>query len=234
MTNDDGVRLQDLVAGAWWEVAKPAKLEAGRLARTFVPYPDVATFGLILEGRESPQDHSTARYRVEPIRAGRPSKPPELPVAALPTFPGESFIAQRGKQRPVVVLGTGGSEIERSIFRGGAGYQRKSCVLVLPYYGTEKDGSRGGYPEQLLERVRRAEYPQMMVDRLPIGGNRESLLRFDHVLAVGTAASNFELTDYRLSEEPIALMREWFRWLVEGTIPVDGLLEVARGLFPQN
>ena len=227
MASADLNRVQDL-ARVWWEKAEPAVLEAGRLAWTFVPYPEVVSRGLVLEGREDPRDHSTARFRVEPLRVGTPPKISKLPVAALPTFTGESYVAQRGKKRPVLVLSMGGPEIPKAVSQGAPGYQRKPCVLVMPYYGVDQDGKRAGFAPEFITRIRRTEYPQYMLDTLPVGGSSESVLRLDHVLAVGSAASNFELSPYRLHAEAFDLVLDWFRWLVEGDVPADGLLAMAR------
>jgi hypothetical protein len=219
--------LQDL-AEPWWENASPPRLEAGRLVRTFIPFPDVATLGLKLEGRADERDHSAARFRVEPIRGGRPPAPSKLPVAALPTNPGESYVVQRGKRRPALVLTLGGPEVPRSVATGAPGYQRRSCVLVAPYYGADQGGTRGGFSAAFLERIRRAEYPQFMADKLPIDGAAASVLRLDHVLSLGSDPNNFELTEHRLSAPALEVVLDWFQWLVEGVIPKDGLLELAR------
>jgi len=98
----------------------------------------------------------------------------------------------------------------------------------VPYYGCDRDGTRSGFPAAFLDRVRRAEYPQYLLDKLPVGGAHHSVLRLDHVLAVGSAPGNFELTRFRLTREALEVVRDWFQWLVEGDIPADSLLELIR------
>lgn len=228
MTIDAVSKIQDLVE-PWWEETENRELETGRLAWTFVPYPEVQTKGLVLEGRSDPHDHTKARFRVEPLSAGRlPKSPNKLPVAALTKRKGESYVAQRGKRRPVLVLSLGGEEVSKSVSKGGPGYLRKTCVLVLPYYGADKDGKRAGFNEEFLRRIRSIEYPQYMIDSIPISGSKISVLRFDHVLAVGRESSNFELTNYRICQDAIEVIFDWFKWLVEGVLPEDGLLSLAR------
>lgn len=227
MTDPERLTVQDIV-GSWWEKATPALLEPGRLVRTFVPYPDVMTHGLVMEGRRDDRDHKAGLFRVEPIQKGRPGKLPFLPLAALSAHPGESFIVQRGKQRPALVLSVGADDIPRTVLQGGAGYQRHSCVLVLPYYGADQDGSRGGFPPAFIEQARRTAYAQYLLDELPLGGTNQSVLRLDHVFAVGRADSNFELTDFRLVPDALNVVRDWFRWLVEGKVPAESLLKLIR------
>lgn len=59
------------------------------------------------------------------------------------------------------------------------------------------------------------------------------MLRLDHVLAVGSAPSNFELTPYRLHAEPFGVVLDWFQWLVKREIPRDGLLALVRSELMQ-
>ncbi len=218
MSSEDPPTIQSIV-GSWWEEAKPPRLEHGRLVWTFVPYPDIESLRLVKEGRQDPREHRTAMYRVEPMRSGSTQAPTKLPVAALPTFKGESHWLHRGKRRPAVVLSMGDAEIEKKVVQGSPGRLRRSCVLVLPYYGGDLDPKRAGIPNEFAERMRRAEYPRFLLDNLPIGGPEKSYLRFDHVTAVGSDPKNFDLTDHRLSEGAMEVIREWFQWFVEGVLP---------------
>ncbi len=68
-----------------------------------------------------------------------------------------------------------------------------------------------------------------MLDNLPLTGNGQSILRFDHLLAVGNAITNFELTDYKLSQEAIEIVLDWTQWLIEGDVPAESTLEIAKG-----
>lgn len=74
----------------------------------------------------------------------------------------------------------------------------------------------------------RGRYPHYLLDSLPIDGTRQSLLRLDHILAVGSAADNFELTRYQLSPQALEVVYDWVQWLVEGVLADDGLLALLR------
>lgn len=219
--------VQDIV-DPWWVAAEGMDLKPGRLVRTFVPFPDVLTHALVIEGREEATDHSSARFRVEPLRGKNPSRRRDLPVAALPSHPGEAYIAQRGKWRPALIISVGGPVVPREELKGGTSSQRRPCAFVAPYYGADQDGTRAGLPGEFLDRVRSAMYPQFVLDTLPIGGVDRSLLRLDHMLAIGADRQNFELLGYELSPEALAVTHEWVRWLVEEQVPAGGLLELVR------
>jgi hypothetical protein len=68
-----------------------------------------------------------------------------------------------------------------------------------------------------------------MMDSLPLRKDPGiSILRLDHVLAVGCAETNFDITEHRLSAEALEVVLDWFRWLVEGVFPKEGMLDLAR------
>jgi len=98
-------------------------------------------------------------------------------------------------------------------------------ILVAPYYGGDQDGRRSGYPPELVERIRHAEYPQFFWDKLPIGGPKESILRFDHIQPVGSHYSAYEYTGYALSDDAVDLIiDDWLTWLFYGGLPEDSFI----------
>jgi len=203
----------------WWVKSDSKEIERGCLVRVLVPYPAQKPLILIPEGRgEDPTDHTTARVRIEPFVPGQPPREAKLPVAGLPLRPGESFLASRGKVRPCVVLSMGGTSIEKALRRGGSAWQSAGTLLVAPFYGADHDGSRGGWDAELVKRIRRAEYPQYLLDRLPLTGSVESILRFDHIFPIGQDHASFRLTGFCLSPEAMRLVDEWLVWLFEGQV----------------
>jgi hypothetical protein len=98
-------------------------------------------------------------------------------------------------------------------------------IIVAPYYGADKDGRRAGYNQPLVERIRHAEYPQFMVDQLPIGGPKESILRLDHIQPIGLHYYAYEHSGYSLSDEAVEnILDDWLIWLFYGGLPPDSLL----------
>lgn len=194
----------------WWIEERTGNIIRGRLIRTFVPYPEM-----------------------EPFRIGDP--PPAiglLPVAALPLREGETYFVQRGKVRPAVVLSTGGQEIPLTIRGGRERWQANRTLLVAPFYGADRGGTRGGWPAQFVDRIRRAEYPQYVWGQLPLaGGPSESILRLDHLFPVGADPAGFQLEPYRLSAEALQLVDEWLHWLMTDTFPEGSVLATIREEF---
>ena len=195
-----------------------------------MPYPNMKPHRLVPEGRgDDPRQHTRANFRIEQFRISDPVPPAEvLPVAALPLRDGEVYYVQRGKVRPSIVLSTGGTDIPREIRQGEQRWQSASTMLVAPFYGAEPGGVRGGWPMTFVERIRRAEYPQYVWDRLPLGGGTESILRLDHVFPIGAEPAAYRLEDLRLSDEALGLLDEWLAWLLTGGLPGDSTLRMIR------
>lgn len=217
--------VQSLVR-EWWVADEAREVSRGRLVRAFVGYPDQKPLALVPVGRAEPTEHARAIVEVKPFHADRPSHGGGLPVAAMPLRPGESYYATRGKVRPAVVLCTGGDDVPAELRRSQAAWQSTRTLLVAPYYGSEEDEGRLGWLPAFVDRIRRAEYPQYVWDRLPRG--RESILRLDNIMPVGADPAAYRLEDFRLSREALELLDEWLVWLFTATLPEDGVLAGIR------
>lgn len=224
--------VQSLVDGEW-RVCEPSSIVTrGRLLRAFVPHVDQRPLRLVPAGRTEATRHDEADYLTEPLDVRQERTVPRLPVAALPEFPGETRVVLRAKVRPAVVLSTGGAQVPRGFRAGGARWQTGRCLLVGPFYGTERDGNRGGWTPELVERIRRAEYPQYVWDHLPNTRiTEESILRLDHIQPISTERTTFELTEYRFSDNAMRVIDQWIRWLHTGSLEKGSAQETIRGLL---
>ena len=101
-------------------------------------------------------------------------------------------------------------------------------VLAAPYYGATRDGSRGGYNPQFVERIRHCEYPQFLWDQLPVAGSEESILRLDHLQPMGAHHDAYQLSEYKLSDDALEVVDELFQLLIWGQIPEDSLIAMYR------
>jgi len=188
-------------------------------------------FRLVPIGRgDNARQHDSASYRLEEFRTGQPvTNVAPLPVAGLPLRDGETYLVRRGKTRPALVIATSGQPVPQELRAGAAKWQSNPTLLVAPYYGATRDGSRAGWNPEFVQRIQRVEYPQYVWDQLPIGGSDDgSIMRLDQVFPVGADPSNWELTPHRLSAEAMAFIDEWFSWHVTGGLPGGGILEFAR------
>lgn len=227
MYPDDSVQY---LVEPWWVPADAGRIERGRLVRTLVPYPEMKPHRLIPEGRgDDARQHTRANFRIEPYRIGDP--PPAvgvLPVAGLPLREGETYSVHRGKVRPTVVLSTSGPEIPRGIAGGRERWQSAHTLLVAPFYGADPGGTRGGWPADFVGRIKRAEYPQYVWDKLPVTGSTESILRLDHVFPIGIDPAGYQPYPFRLSPDALAVMDVWLRWLFAGDLDPDSILGMVR------
>ena len=220
-------------ADNWWIENENRDYHIGRLLWAFIPHIDQVPATLTPEGRKEPTKHNTAKYRIEPLRANNPSKPPLLPVAALPSYPGEFRAVYRAKKRPVLVIGSGGVDIPKTLRQGFPKWQTSPTILVAPFYGADKIGYRAGWPQKLIDRIQRCEYPQYLWDKLPIHTEtEESILRLDQIQPIGKHHFSLDWTKHRLSDEAITLLQKQITWLLWGRLPEDGdFLEIRELLL---
>ena len=217
----------------WWVTHAEPGIKRGLLLRAFVPHVRQDPMILVPTGRQSPTDHSAAKYRIEPLNIKQPPRAPSPPVAGLTWYEREVYAVYRAKKRPVLVVSTGGPEIPRGLMHGAPKWQTTPTVFVAPFYGAERGGGRAGFPEEFVSRVRRCDYPQYLWDRLPIGSPPQgSMLRLDHIQPLGRNPNAYESTGHCLSDHALLVLDEWLNWLFEGDLPREAVLhDVRKGLL---
>lgn len=222
--------IQSVVDGWWMPASGP--VQRGRLIRTHVQFPEMKPHRLTPVGRgDDARQHTRAEYVIDEYRIGDEPQPVStLPVAGLPLHRGESYIVRRGKVRPAVVLSVGGAAVPAE--RGAAKWQTNRAFLVAPFYGADADSSRGGWQPTFVARIRHAEYPQYVWDKLPITGSAESVLRLDHIFAIGSDPASYQTLPFRLSTEALAFIDDWLSWLgTESLSPKSNLAYVRSELL---
>jgi hypothetical protein len=222
MTYPD-VCIQNLIDSAWWENYDGPEYRPGRLIRAFLPYVDQNPYRLVpLErGGEDGTQHERALFWLEPLNIKHVSSRSRLPHAPLTERKNEIRAVYRAKKRPAIIIGKSGPKVDKEYTTGKAAYQTQQTVLVAPSYGADEDG-RSGYKPELVERIRRCEYPQFMWDLLPIKGQtQESIIRLDQLQPLGKTTTTIEFTNFCLSEEALSYVYEWLEWLMTGTLDED-------------
>lgn len=223
---DDSVQAY---VSPWWERVEDRDLTRGRLIRAFLPLVDHQQYVLVATGREQPDQHDTAKFRVQVLDVRNPPREAEnLPVAALPSYPGSVRALYMAKRRPALVIARPGPAVERRLRRGFPAYQTAKTMLVAPYYGADQDSTRGGWPPALVQRIRWGEYPQYICERLPLPGPDESILRLDQIQPLGSDPTVFDLTDYRLTDDALGIVDDWLTWHLHGGIPEGSFLADLR------
>lgn len=212
--------------GAWWAAERGDALTRGRLVYAYVHHADAHPFLLVAEGRKEPSDPSKARMRLVPFHADAPPKPPSPPTPALPFEEGEAWAVRRVRRRACLVLGVTGPAIYRPMRTAARETPVGPAILVAPYY----DAST--LDPGFVDRVRRAEYPHCVWDRLPLGAQRDVILRLDQVQAVGRDPLGVEWTDHALTPAALAVVDAWFHWNLTGALMPGDLhdfRELVRG-----
>ena len=212
----------------WWINNTDKILCRGALIFAFVPHADQVPYTFEPVARTEATRHDSATIQVAPLQVGQPLKRAELPVAAMPLHSGEVWAAYRAKRRPCLIIGSASPRIDRTLTLGMARHSTAPTVLAAPYYGSIRDGRRGGYNPAFVERIRHCEYPQFFWDQLPISGVEESILRLDHLQPIGNHHNAYQLSEYKLSDDALEVVDELFRLLIWGEISEDSLIAMYR------
>jgi hypothetical protein len=210
---------------SWWVGCGKKELKRGALIYAFVPHVDQIPHTLIPIGRKEAEKHNEAKIEIAPLRINAPRQREALPVAALSLHEGELWVAYRAKKRPCLLIGAKHTQVDNSLRRDMPKTLTSPTLIVAPYYGVDRDGKRAGYNVKLINRIRHAEYPQFMLDSLPIGGTNQSILRFDHIQPVGLHFYAYEHSGFCLSDEAIELiLDDWLQWFFLGKLPSDSFI----------
>lgn len=208
----------------WWEKTQSQSIERGHLVKAFLPHVDQVPFTIIPKGRKDPKAHDKALVKIRPLDMKHPVARNDLPVAAMSLNDNEIWTAYKAKKRPCLILGKSGHKIKDFDRKGMAKRSYAETLLVVPYYGCDQDGSRGGYKPQFVERVRHMMYSRFFWDMLPLNGTEESLMRFDQMQPVGRISNSYEHTGYKIHTDALAIIDEAFHLYMYGTILTDGSL----------
>lgn len=219
--------------GKWWVTQDDSKLHRGSLIQCFVPHVCQTPFVFEPIGRKHPTEHGTADVRVTALKVDQPLKQLELPVAGMTTNHGEVWAAYRAKRRPCLVLSVEHPAVSKELTHGKPSHATAPTMVVAPFYGIARKEGRAGYHDDLISRAIRCEYPQFLVDWLPMVGGEQSLLRFDQMQPVGRHYHSYKLLNFRLSDEALKVMDGWIEWLVRGSLAKEHPLSEAIQLLAQ-
>jgi hypothetical protein len=213
------------VLGDWWEPVEGKSIQRGSLIWAYVAYPDQEPLVIEPTGRKSPREHSGAHVEIKRLKISERRPFLDLPTAALSLDKKECWAGYRAKKRPCLVLGCQpfSTGLAKSREKMMANHLKTSTVLVVPYYGGDQDGTRGGFPVEFVENIRHARCPQLFFDQLPIDSKvKASILRLDHMQTIGAHYNSYELSNYKLSEEALKIIDEWIGWYMKGALNDGG------------
>jgi hypothetical protein len=217
--------IQGLSEGDWWVSDDSRTIGRGMLVWCHVQFFSQIPLQLVAERRVA-QDHSQANMKAVPLSASGPKAAKHtLPVAALPSLvDADAYVVNRCKRRPCLVLGGANPAlVSKHDSAGMAPWQTSPFFIVAPYYSIDT-GNRGGFPQDLAQKIRHAHFRQYFWDKLPLSSSDESVLRFDQVFPVGHQHASFTPTGYRLSEQALFLLDQWLGWYIGGNLAMGELL----------
>jgi hypothetical protein len=214
------------VVDSWWEICGKDVLKRGTLIKAFVPHVDQIPYTLKPVGRKEAGEHSKAIIEISPLQNSASRSKEILPVAALSIPQDELWTAYRAKKRPCLIIGTKQPHVDDVLRTGMPKKLTSPTLIVAPYYGADPNGKRAGYNSELVDRIRHAEYPQFILDYLPIkGGPEQSILRLDHIQPVGLHYHAYEHSCFCLSDEAVELiLDDWLQWLFYGGLPENSVI----------
>lgn len=221
--------VQSLYDSWWQQDTEKAPICRGRLLKAYVPHVDQVPMALVPRDRtEDVRQHQLADCDIVPLDYSSVMRPSGLPVAGIPCVPKEARGVYRVKKRPVLVLALPGDEVPKGLVLGKPRHQTLPTYIVAPYYGADEGtGSRAGFPEAFLDRVRRLEYSRFFWDKLPLSGANESILRIDHIQPLGSNYKAWEMTSFRLDQDALLFLEEMLQWHLTGE-----LIETDTSLLP--
>lgn len=207
----------------WW-IEKKGGIEAGRLVRSYLPHVPQVPMALIPRGRtEEARQHQLADCEIVPMHSDKVRKRSRLPVAGLPVHSQELLSVYRVKNRPALIISLPGPEFPDGIMRNKPGWMSAPLLATIPSYGIDEGtGKRSGFPKELINRVKRCEYPHLFWDMLPLPGNTSSIFRIDHLQPLSAHYSTFETTPWVLHEEALIIVKEWVAWHILDDAPFTG------------
>jgi len=67
-------------------------------------------------------------------------------------------------------------------------------------------------------------YKQFMYDELPHASGEPSVLRFDHILPVGSHTKSYKPLGYKLGDEALKILDEYLQWNLFGGVEEDAFI----------
>ena len=202
--------IQSLCENWWIKTDKPRKAN-WYLGEALVRHACEEPYVLEREGRSPTQsgNHSIAYFRMTTLKnTNTQSEITNLPIAVVPHYPNELLAIHRAKRRPVLILATPGTTVEKELRQGNSRTKFAPVYLVAPYYSAEGEGIREGFKPEFINRVRALNYTQFFWDHLPHDRGHSSVLRLDHIQPVEPGVNNLVPLPWMLSEEAQMVMKE--------------------------
>ncbi|SCM69911.1 hypothetical protein [Desulfovibrio sp. 86] len=232
MTPDYPIDCVQPLCTSWWEKRDNLKRTAWCLAEAHVRHVGETPYVLEPVGRGGSHagDHSVAHFKMTAFdNAKSVPEITNLPIAAVPCFPGEILTVGRGKRRPVLILAGPGTAVEEHLRQKASRAKFAPVYLVAPYYSVDSGGIREGFKPEFVQRVRSLQYTQFFWDSLPHERGHSAILRLDHIQPIEPSVASLRPLPWILSEEAQTVLTDAIRLHLSGLPPEqDSIWNIAR------
>ncbi len=223
----------------WWIKQEKPRRDVWCLAEAHVRHLSGIPYVLESIGRDKDKahsgNHSIAHFNLTTLKNTHSS--PEitnLPIAAVPHYPGEVLTVLRAKRRPVLILANSGTAVEEHLRQNSSRSKFGPVYLVAPYYSAESNGIREGFKPEFVNRVRSLNYTQFFWDYLPHQRGHSSILRLDHIQPIEPDICSLVALPWKLSDEAQEVMKEAIQLHLCGSPPdKDGIWATAKQMLAE-
>ncbi|MGF1612141.1 MAG: hypothetical protein ACFCUQ_22300 [Kiloniellales bacterium] len=201
------------------------------------PVPHLEEVPRILDvERASSEVHFASKFEIVQINDRHFKKKEKLPIKALSLGETEELLIAKAKMRPCIILSVDNTKFNDKAIAGEIGKRRHlqdRSMTIAPAYGLATPGDPTGFPPVMTARIRALMYNQFfyLPKRCPKTGlsfGKEGIIRLDRLMAA-SPSRGMEAMDFRLSDEPLALLLAILRERFGGERNED--LEVARTIL---
>jgi hypothetical protein len=224
--------LQIFPPDDFFSSVKPREFKSGQFC--WFPVPEVTPVPQILDvERNTPEEHDEIKFYLRNANQKGDFQTLDrgLPVKRLNLRSNEELLVHRAKKRPGIILTSEVDiipEITKILKQRGQKHLQEDSLFVIPCYHIETMDIPGGFPAEMVSRIRCLVYRQFFY--FPSNTKlREGIARFDRIqVIVGRDPSAIEPIDICLSEDVFNLFLGLFIYCITGI--EDDELSAVRSL----
>jgi len=197
----------------------PVNMVAGQIA--FVPCIFLNEVPLLVEcERASPTDHFNVKMKIRNANISSDFKQKsKLPIAGLSGLGStEELLAAKAKLRPCILISRVATEVSEDEVGSVAkkSHFNKPNGIFLPLFGVQSQNHQKGIPQEMRSRVDSLMYKQFfyfpqwrIAASKKYAAGDESVGRLDKLFAASLHAQGMLVTDIKISDEVLVLLRAW-------------------------
>lgn len=196
--------------------------------------------------RIDPTEHYATKFHLRQMTAADYKKKQRLPLKFLALREAEELLCQRSSLRPAIIVAAGMTvfdDMEKVLRQLGRKHLQQRNVLVVPVYGAEGPEHAGGFPPQMVARMRALRYRQYFFlpkENSPFGFDGVARLDRLHVAfpesSPGVRAPSYQPTKKALSQDALSCLLGMLRVLFgsDKEEELDTIKAIVREALPET